>query len=189
MTGLTAPYRPEFEAALRAFARASEAMLRAGFEAPVLVGGAAVELYTASALTTGDFDVVTGRQAAFEAALLGQGFTRPVGPGHTPEGWIHPDLKLGFEIVSGVLLDGLADRDRVQHLIFDPDGRIAVISIEDIIADRMGQFASGSAVDMLAQAHTLFSLHPDADRAYLERRIREETSSEHGIAKSRRLNL
>lgn len=182
MTVLTTTYRPEFEAALRVFARVSEAMLRAGFEAPVLVGGAAVELYTASTLTTGDFDVVTGRQDAFEAALLEQGFVRPVGPGHTPEGWIHPDLKLGFEVVSAALLDGLADRDRVQILTFDPDGRVAVISIEDIIADRVGQFASGSAADMLEQARILFSLHPDADLAYLERRMREETSSEHGIA-------
>jgi DNA-binding GntR family transcriptional regulator len=78
VTVLTTTYRPEFEAALRVFARVSEAMLRAGFEAPVLVDGAAVELYTASTLTTGDFDVVTGRQDAFEAALLEQGFVRPV---------------------------------------------------------------------------------------------------------------
>jgi hypothetical protein len=70
----------------------------------------------------------------------------------------------------------------VQILTFDPDGRVAVISIEDIIADPVGQFASGSAADMLEQARTLFSLHPDADLAYLERRMREETSSEHGIA-------
>jgi hypothetical protein len=50
-------YRPEFEAALRTFARASEAMKLAGFAAPILVGGAAVELYSGSAITTGDFDI------------------------------------------------------------------------------------------------------------------------------------
>ena len=175
-------YRPDFEAALRAFARASEAMIRKGFEAPILVGGAAVELYSTSAITTGDFDVVTGRQEAFEQTLEEQGFSRSAGPGHTPLGWVHPDLKLGFEVVSGSLLDGLADRDRVQLVEFDPEGAIAVISVEDMIADRMGQFASGTAPDMLGQARTLFTLHPDADLAYLERRICEETSGDHGIA-------
>ena len=33
-------YRPEFEAALRLFARASEAMHRRGLQRPILVGGA-----------------------------------------------------------------------------------------------------------------------------------------------------
>lgn len=49
-------------------------MKRKGFDAPILVGGAAAELYSGSALTTGDFDVVTGRQRAFEDALREQGF-------------------------------------------------------------------------------------------------------------------
>lgn len=175
-------YRPEFEAALRAFARASEAMKQKGFEAPVLVGGAAVELYSASAIMTGDFDIVTGRQSAFEDTLREQGFSGPMGPGHTPLGCIHPDLNLGFEVVSGSLLDGMAESARVRLIDFDPDGTIAVISLEDMIADRMGQYASGTAEEMLGQARTLFALHPDADLAYLERRIREETLGEHGIA-------
>jgi hypothetical protein len=175
-------YRPEFEAALRAFARASEAMKRKGFEAPVLVGGAAAELYSASTITTGDLDVVTGRQSAFEDALREQGFSRPLGPGHTPLGWIHPELMLGFEVVSGSLLDGMAESARVRLIEFAPDGTVAVISLEDMISDRMGQYASGTAPEMLSQAQILFALHPDADLAYLERRIREETSGDHGIA-------
>jgi hypothetical protein len=174
-------YRPEFEAALRAFARASEAMKRKGFEAPVLVGGAAAELYSGSAITTGDFDVVTGRQAEFEEELRAQGFTRPAGPGHTPLGWVHPDLKLGFEVVSGALLDGLADRERVRLFDLGEDGYAAVISVEDMIADRMGQYASRAAPEMLRQARTLFSLSPDVEMAYMECRIREETAGEYGI--------
>ena len=70
----------------------------------------------------------------------------------------------------------------MRLIAFDPDGVVAIISVEDMIADRMGQYASGSAPDMLDQARTLFVLHPDADRAYLERRIHEETSGEQGIA-------
>lgn len=174
-------YRPEFEAALRAFARASEAMKRQGFEAPILVGGAAVELYSGSAITTGDFDVVTGRQDAFEAALLEQGFVRPIAPGHTPRGWVHPELALGFEVVSGTLLDGMADRTRVRLIDLDRDGEAAIISVEDIIADRMGQFASGSAPETLDQARRLFALHADADREYMEKRIRHESGGDYGV--------
>lgn len=176
------PYRPEFETALRAFARASEAMRRQGFEPPILVGGAAVELYSGSAINTGDFDVVTERQDAFEATLREQGFTKPVGLGHTPLGWVHPELKLGFEVVSSVLLDGRADRARVRIIDLGRDGAIRVLSVEDMIADRVGQYASGTAPDMLGQARRLFALHRDADLQYLKRRIREETLGEYGLA-------
>jgi hypothetical protein len=65
---------------------------------------------------------------------------------------------------------------------FDPDGTIAVISLEDMIADRMGQFVSGTAPEMPGQARILFTLHPDTDHAYLDRRIHEETFGDHGIA-------
>ncbi|WP_245896671.1 hypothetical protein [Sphingomonas fennica] len=72
----------------------------------MLVGGAAVELYSSSAVNTGDFDIVTPRQQWFEEILQRQGFVKPAGPGMATRGWIHPDLKLGFEIVSSSLLDG-----------------------------------------------------------------------------------
>ena len=79
-------YRPEFEAALAAFARVSEAMAKAGRESPVLVGGAAVEIYTLGAINTGDFDIVTGAQSAFETVLQDHGFIRPVGSGKATRG-------------------------------------------------------------------------------------------------------
>jgi hypothetical protein len=175
------PYRPEFEAALRLLARVGTHVVAAGGEMPVLVGGAAVELYSASALATGDFDIVTGNQTRFEAALIAEGFVRPSGPGLATRGWIHPDLKLGFEVVSGTLLDGAADTSRIRVIDMGADGTIAVISIEDIIADRMGQFASGSAREMREQARQLLILHKDADTAYLDRRIREETAGDYGL--------
>ena len=56
--------RPEYEAALRVFAQASEMLVAQDFEAAVLVGGAAVELFTRSAIATGDFDVSTPWQEA-----------------------------------------------------------------------------------------------------------------------------
>ena len=47
-TLLMTAYRPEFEAALRLFARVSEAMKVRGFQAPVLVGGAGITVTGAS---------------------------------------------------------------------------------------------------------------------------------------------
>ncbi|WP_420137987.1 hypothetical protein [Sphingomonas sp.] len=178
---MTSPYRPEFEAGLVALARVGERMRARGCLLPVLVGGGAVEIYSNSAIMTGDFDLSTARQDVFEQALLAEGFIRPSGPGVATRGWIHPDLKLGFEVVSDRLLDGNADRDRVRRITIDGAGEIAVIAVEDIIADRMGQYASGTARDMFDQAKALFRLYPDADRIYMERRIREETAGDHGI--------
>jgi hypothetical protein len=174
-------YRPEFEAALTTFASVSERVEEAGFQRPVLVGGAAVEFYSGSMIATGDFDVVTPRSDIFEQALVEHGFVKPSGAGTLTRGWIHPDLKLGFEVVGSSLLDGHADRDRVR--LIDVSGeRFAIISVEDLIADRMGQYHSGSAPDMLGQALSLFRLYQDADCSYLERRIREETANEYGVA-------
>lgn len=97
-------------------------------------------------------------------------------------GWIHPDLGLGFEIVGSSPMGGDLDPARLR-LVRPPDesARFRIISVEDMIADRMGQFSSGTAPDMRGQARTLLILYPDLDRAYLERRIREETLGEHGI--------
>jgi hypothetical protein len=175
-------YRPAFEAALRLFARVSDAMTAHGYPAPVLVGGAAVELYSNSALTTGDFDIVTVRQEEFEEELRRHGFVRPSGAGIATRGWIHPKLQLGFEIVGNSLLDGKAERDRIVMLDLGKDGEAAIISVEDMIADRMGQYASGTAPEMLEQARSLFILHADADLDYMDSRIRQESSGDYGVA-------
>lgn len=175
-------YRPEFEAALRLLAKVSEAMHNRGFQRPILVGGAAAEFYTASALTTGDFDLCVIRQDALEEEMARAGFIRPAGAGAMLKGWVHPELKLGFEVVAEVPMDGNVDAEHIR--LVEPEGmtaRFRIISVEDLIADRMGQYASGTASDRLAQARILLALHGNADMAYLDRRIREESMGEYGI--------
>ena len=83
--------------------------------------------------------------------------------------------------MADVLLGGMADRDMIQVVQLGEDGDIAVISPEDIIADRMGQFASGSAPEMLGQARTLFALCDALNMDYMKRRIDEETAGEYGV--------
>ena len=66
-------------------------------------------------------------------------------------------------------MDGSIDAAHIA-LIDDlmPGASVAIISVEDLIADRMGQYGSGSAREMLGQARHLFALHPNADLNYLD---------------------
>ena len=175
-------YRPEFATAVKLLAAISTEMDAAGFMPPVLVGGAAVEIYTAGAIATGDFDLVTARQDILEEIMQRHGFVRPSGAGVATRGWIHPTFQLGFEIVADTLLDGAADRDYIQIIDAGTKQQIAVIGIEDLIADRMGQYASGTAPEMLNQAQTLFMLSEGLDISYMDKRIREETAGDYGIS-------
>lgn len=148
-----------------------------------MVGGAAAEYYTGSAIVTGDFDLCTPVQAELEEELQRHGFVKPSGAGMSTRGWIHPQLRLGFEIVADVPMDGNVDRDHI--LLVDnltPGESFAIIAVEDLIADRMGQYASGTARDRLDQARLLYQLNPGLDKVYVDRRIREEIFGDHGIS-------
>ncbi len=176
-------FRPEFTEALALLARAFDMVVAGGHARPVLVGGASVEFYTGGAITSGDFDVVTGAQAALEAALVDVGFRREDRAGHLLRGLYHPTLAMGVEIVSGRLFDGRTDRSRL--LLVDVGGHeLALPPIEDMIADRMGQHAAyeRGVPEMLQQAVALFLLAERIDRTYLDKRIREETADRFGLA-------
>lgn len=173
--------RAEFAQALAVLARISEEMVRRGHPRPILVGGGALELYSASTYVTGDFDLVADRQDVLEDVFRQFGFVRPSGAGQLLRGWIHPELNFGFEIVGDHLLDGYADGDRLRLLDIGADGAVDIIAVEDLIADRMGQYASGSAKECLEQARHLRRLVPYLDEVYMNRRIREETFGDYGL--------
>ncbi len=176
-------YRPAFEAALVLLAQVSGRMQARGLTRPVLVGGAAAEYYSGSALATGDFDLCSPVQQELEEEMRALGFVKPSGAGMSTRGWIHPELRLGFEVVADVPMDGNVDRDHILLVEgIAPGQSFAIISVEDLIADRMGQYASGTARDRLDQARLLYRLNPDLDQVYLDRRIREESFGDYGIA-------
>ena len=159
-------FRPAFIEALSLLARACDEVAAKGFERPILVGGAAVEFHTGSAVVSGDFDFVAEDQRAFEDALISYGFRREDRPGWLLRGLYHPELSLGVEFVSGLLFDGRSDVQRVQ-LVEIVDGKaVAIAPVEDLIADRLGQYASGTAPEMLGQAIKLFQLADRLDEAY-----------------------
>lgn len=176
------PWRPEFLTALHLLAQVSGAMAARGLPRPVLVGGGAVEFYTGSAVMTGDIDLTSPVQAELEEELQRVGFVRPSGPGRSTRGWVHPDLGLGFECVANSPMDGSVPATHLVMIEPVPGaGEVVLLSLEDMIADRMGQYASGTAPEMLEQARILYRLQLPMDRAYLDERIRTESVGDYGI--------
>lgn len=179
------PLRREFREALSLLAMATEGLLAKGFAAPVLVGGAAVEIYTGGAVTSGDFDFVSPWRDEFFTELQTVGFRAPSGVGWLKWALLHPDFDFGVQVVSGPLMDGNADNNRVQLLELMNEGdskslKIAVIPLEDLIADRMSQAIAHKKIEesMQNQAVMLYQLAEELDRPYLDSRIRMETGND-----------
>jgi hypothetical protein len=74
----------------------------------------------------------------------------------------HPELLVAVQVVSGPLMDGRADRQRIQVIEID-GANLSVIPIEDLIADRMAQALDGRGIrkDMQNQAVRSSSLRTD----------------------------
>ena len=176
-------FRPDFLEALTLLSRGIAEMVERGLQPPVLVGGAAVEFYTDSDVWSRDFDLVTPHRNELFEVLRAQGFVTATDPGVLRGGVVHPSLRLGVQVVSGQLMDGRAERDRI--FVVDVEGApLGIISVEDLIADRVGQAYSDEPPrkDMLTQAVRLLDLAESIDESYLDRRICEETLSHATLA-------
>ena len=176
-------FRREYLDALELLGEASEKLAKQGLSPPIIVGGAAVEYYTGAAIMTGDFDIVCAADQSLKDILVGLGFREENRQGHLLRGLYHPDLLMAVEIVSGALFDGRADRDRLAVIRLEHGREVLIASIEDMIADRMGQYASSprGAFDMLKQAMILLQLAENVDEPYLEERILAETLGQYDL--------
>lgn len=172
-------FRAEYTAALALVATAFDAYTRDGLPRPVLVGGAAVEYYTGGGVVSGDIDIVEADQARLEGELVRVGFVREHRPGHVLRGLYHPKLQIGVEIVSGALFDGRTDRSRLG-LVPIGEGGVPLPPVEDMIADRLGQYEASLRRDgeMLEQARLMFALADEIDDDYLRRRVAQESGDE-----------
>lgn len=179
------PLRPKFREALELLAAATASLIAKGYAPPVLVGGAAVEIYTGGAVTSGDFDFVSPWRDEFFAELRAVGFEAPDHPGWLKWALLHPDLDFGVQVVSSPLMDGKADANRIMLVDLTADDpanslKLFLIPVEDLIADRMGQALAGRRIEesMKNQAIMLYRFTETLDKAYLDRRIREETGND-----------
>jgi hypothetical protein len=185
-------YRPEFVAALELLGRVCQRMVTTNPDTilPILVGGAVVEFDTAGQLHSGDFDFAGGSMIEFGTALEQEGFIQDKRHGrlHRPAGWYHPNQLIGVELVSGSLFDGRTDRSRLRVVSVN-GGAITLAPTEDLIADRMGQWAANPTDrSMLEQAILLLRLAETLDQSYLDVRIRQETTEDFGLADLERLS-
>ncbi|MEN2987800.1 hypothetical protein WG926_05755 [Tistrella sp. BH-R2-4] len=169
-------YRPAYLRALHVLAEASLRLKQAGVARPVLVGGAAVEFYSAAAFVSGDFDLVIPDQAALEAVLCEIGFERP---DDGTRGLQHVALNIAVEVVGRALLDGMGAMDRVVAITVAPGLPLLFIGCEDLIADRVAQADAGRHLDQdrFAQAAVLYRMLGDRlDRSYLDQQIRQQAA-------------
>jgi len=104
---------------------------------PVLVGGAAVELYTSGAYTTGDLDLVGTVSPQVGRALASEGFAR------RGRHWVHEAAQVFLEFPSSALAEG----ERAVRLQVG-DCEILAVSAEDLLAERLAAWKHWhSAVD------------------------------------------
>jgi hypothetical protein len=174
MSGLS----PDYFQMLMLLGRALHALRIEHNQQAVLVGGAAVEFYTGGGYSTGDFDVHFSDVRLFSEVLTQFGFLREKGPSRLLNSWYHPECpNYGVQVVSGSLFDGLSDLYRLQLVKIGPDADVIIPPIEDLVADRLGQYCSipnNSDQSTLEQAKLLVSLAETIDWDYLERRVSEE---------------
>jgi len=175
-------FRSEFREALSLLAQVCDEVVRRWYPLPVLVGGAAVEFYTSGDAMTADADFVTPYHDVFEEILPKYGFVFVDRPGRRMRRFRHPSLDLGVEVVSDDLYPG-SDPARIRLVRTAGGGRIAIYPVEDVIADRLGQYAEDSRAEMLGQAIQLYQLATELDEAYLEARIRDQTHGDWSLAR------
>lgn len=136
---------------------------------PIIVGGQAVEFYTAGGYATRDIDLVSPRADEIDSILSKWGFSK--------EGrfWFNDDLGISIEVPEAVLA---GDMDKVTVVEID-SLKVYIIGIEDIIIDRMNAFVHWKSSDDRTWAKELMMLYKDdIDWNYLEKRAAEEETLE-----------
>ena len=130
---------------------------------PVLVGGAALEIYTAGGYSTKDMDLALPASSAVDAAFEELGFAK--------EGryWYRTDLDLLFEAPAPADLPG----EDAPRTVLEVDGlKVVVLGVEDLLIDRLRAWVHWQSAEDGRWARRLGLLWADRiDWAYLRRRL------------------
>ncbi len=130
---------------------------------PILVGGALVELLTEGQYVTGDLDLIDN--ASNIKAILEQAGFEKTGRHH-----VHDELGLTIETV-GTTLDPSRRSERIEWKGYT----IRILSIEDLIVDRLCAAKFWESTTDHEQAHLVYTTHHDRlDHDRLDARAREE---------------
>lgn len=133
-------------------------------DVPILVGGAAVELYTSGAYTTGDLDFVGSVAPELAKALTRAGFEK-----HGRH-WIHEDAQVFIEF-PGRSLD---PAEKAAWIEVEGE-RVRIITLEDLLVDRLGCWEHWrSAVDGVNAWALLRNAADRLDSERLRQRVANE---------------
>ena len=143
----------------------------------VVVGGTAAEFYSSSMLATFDIDVIYANAGHIDAILLGEGFQK------RGRYWMNDDLDVTLEAPDHTL-DG--DIERVVSVRVSDDEPVHIIGLEDLVVDRLEQYAFGGARECLEQAYYLLDQdYPTpVDAEYLAKRLVEINGLKGKLAKA-----
>ena len=130
-----------------------------------LVGGQAVETYTAGQFTTGDIDITTTDKEMTEKILVRLGFAR--------EGMIWLNARIG---VAVHIVGSYPSKSQMARRIKVGPYTISVAGVEDLIVDRLVAAKRWRSARDAEQATVLFkSFEESIDRNYLRKRAEEES--------------
>lgn len=128
--------RPGLERNALFLALLSEEMEARGYKRPVAVGGFAVEAYTLGRFMSMDIDLVGNRDGII-TILRELGFTS-----HDGRNWLSADFDIHIDIQGG-RIDIPGGNERVVAVEAAEGCVVTMISITDIVADRIAAYASG----------------------------------------------
>jgi len=130
---------------------------------PVLVGGAAAEIFTGGAYTTGDLDFVGSVPSSVRKVLEANGFKK------SGRHWIHEDAEIFLEFPGDALEPS---EESISYEAFGYD--LVLVSLEDLLVDRLGAWAYWKSGVDGANAFLLYRICRDEiDERRLTRRARE----------------
>ncbi len=143
-----------------------------GGKRPIIVGGEALEIYTQGSYTTGDIDLKAPKEI-LERVLGGLNFKK-VG-----RLWINEGLDIYIDWLGESLDEGIEAEERVVKIELSKGLRLDLISIEDLIIDRLNAYKWWADQDSKMWAETLLeiskAINYPLDWEYLSRRsIKEE---------------
>lgn len=132
---------------------------------PILVGGGALEFYTAGGYSTHDTDLALPHGPEVDAAFAEMGFQK--------EGrfWYHADLDLLFEAPAPA---GLPGEDAARTEV-EVDGlRVVIIGVEDLLIDRLRAWVHWNSDEDGRWSRRLAHLYAERlDWSYLRERTRK----------------
>jgi hypothetical protein len=147
----------------------SKEIVHRGGKTPIIVGGQAVEIYTQGSYTTGDIDIKAPREIT-ETILTEWEFVKVGRP------WINRELDIYVDWLGSSLEEGEEAERRTAIIKITDQLDIRVLSIEDLVIDRLSAFKWWGDTDSLMWAKVLIRVKNSVDsldEAYLFERAKK----------------